>query len=79
MVADRICEHHRSLRLQQPIKSAVAEHYFDTGHTILFDETDILELTGVYWDSVVLESITTRTAVRLMNRDTGFQFSVPGC
>jgi hypothetical protein len=49
----RCKEHIRHVRLKHPVKSAVAEHNFNTGHRIDFSSTSMLDKTTGYMDRLV--------------------------
>jgi len=65
----------RHIRLDQPEKSAVAEHSVNTGHQIDFSNITILDRTSGYMDRVVKEAIHIRLNRKNFNRDNGFNLS----
>jgi hypothetical protein len=71
----RCKEHMRHLRLEQPEKSAVAEHSINTGHRIDFSSTSVLDKAAGYMDRLVKEAIEIRLNPRNFNRDGGFTLS----
>ena len=58
-----------------PDKSAVAEHYFETGHKMDFPATTVLARTSGYWDSVIREALEINLEPNLLNRDSGLPLS----
>jgi hypothetical protein len=71
----RCKQHMRHIRLEQPEKSAVAEHSINTSHRIDFSSTPVLEKTAGYMDRLVKEAIEIRLNTRNFNRDDGFTLS----
>jgi hypothetical protein len=67
-------EHRRHIRLNQPEKSAVAEHSITTSHRIIFDGTIKLGTATKYMDRLVKEAIEIRLHPDNFNRD-GFNLS----
>jgi hypothetical protein len=65
----------RHIRLEQPEKSAVAEHSINTGHRIDFSSTSVLDKAAGYMDRLVKEAIEIRLNPRNFNRDGGFTLS----
>jgi hypothetical protein len=53
----RCKEHLRHIRLEQPEKSAVAEHSINTGHRIDFSSTSVLDKAAGYMDRLMKEAI----------------------
>jgi hypothetical protein len=74
-IETRCKEHMRHIRLDQPEKSAVAEHSVNTGHQIDFSNITILDRTSGYMDRVVKEAIHIRLNKENFNRDNGFYLS----
>jgi hypothetical protein len=64
-------EHIRHIHLNQPEKSAVAEHSVNTGHQIDFSNITILDRTSGYMDPVIKERLNRKN----FNRDNGFNLS----
>jgi hypothetical protein len=62
----------RHIRLDQPEKSAVAEHSVNTRHQIDFSNITILDRTSGYMDRIVKEAIHKRMNKENFNRDKGF-------
>jgi hypothetical protein len=50
-------EHMRHIRLDQPEKSAVAEHSINAGHMIDFNNVSVLDRASGYMDRLVKEAI----------------------
>jgi hypothetical protein len=48
----------RHIRLDQPKKSAVAEHSINAGHQIDFNNVSVLDRASGYMDRLVKEAIT---------------------
>jgi hypothetical protein len=65
-------EHMRYVRLEQPEKSVVAEHWLDTGHRRDFNGTSILGTTNRYMDHLMREAIEIQIHPNNFNRDEGF-------
>jgi hypothetical protein len=66
------------IRLDQPDKSAMAEHSINTGHCIDFNKTIVLDRTSCYMDRLVKETIGIRLNNQNFNRNGGLvllQFS----
>jgi hypothetical protein len=59
-ITARYKEHERHIRLNQPEKSAVAEHCIELSHKIDFDEATILARRAGYTDRLVKEAIEIR-------------------
>jgi hypothetical protein len=71
-IETRCKEHMKHIRLDQPEKSAVAEHSANTGHQIDFSNITILDRTSGYMDRIVKEAIHIRLNKENFNRDNGF-------
>jgi hypothetical protein len=71
----RCKEHMRHTRLDQPEKSAVAEHSINSGHQIDFNSVSVLDRTSEYMDRLVKEAIQIRLNHKNFNRDNGFTLS----
>jgi hypothetical protein len=71
----RCKEHMRHIWLDQPEKSAVAEHSINTGHQIDFNNISLLDRASGYMDHLVKEAIQIRLNYRNLNRDSGFTLS----
>jgi hypothetical protein len=69
----RCKEHMRHRRLDQPEKSAVAEHSFNTGHQIDFNSTSVLERASEYMDRLVKEAIQIKLNHKNFNRVNGLK------
>ena len=54
---DRLKEHKRAFRLNNPSLSAVAEHAIDTGHKIGWDDAHIIDFETYFWPRKVKEAI----------------------
>jgi hypothetical protein len=64
----------RHIRLDQPEKSAVAEHSIYAGHNIDFNNVSVLDRAWGYMDRIVKEAIQIRLNQNI-NRDNGFTLS----
>jgi hypothetical protein len=71
-VDTRIKEHQRHIRLEHTDKSAVAEHWADSGHRILFHNTSIFATKTRCMCRIVREAIENKLHLNNMNRDVGF-------
>jgi hypothetical protein len=71
----RLKEHQRHICLEQPDKSAVAEHSVDFGHHIRFHNTSVLATKTQYMDRIVREAIEIELRRNSMNREVGFYLS----
>jgi hypothetical protein len=71
----RCKEHRRHIHLDQPDKSAVAEHSINTGLCIDFSNTIILDRMSSYMDRLVKEIIGIRLNNQNFNRDGGLMLS----
>jgi hypothetical protein len=69
----------RHVCLGQPEKSAVAEHIFETGCSIDFNSTLLLDKAAKYINCLVMEAITIRLHPRNFKRDGGFNFCWSWC
>jgi hypothetical protein len=70
----RCKEHMRHIRLDQPEKSAVAEHSINAGHQIDFNIL-VLDRASGYTDRLVREAIQIRPNQNNFNRDNDFTLS----
>jgi hypothetical protein len=73
-IETRCKEHRGDICLDQPDKSAVAEHSINAGHCISFSNTIILDRTSSYMDHLVKEAIGIRLN-KNFNRDGGLMLS----
>jgi hypothetical protein len=71
----RLKEHRRHVRLNQPERSAVAEHSSTTYHRIDFDGASKLGTATRYMGRLVREAIEIRLHPDNFNRDDGFNLS----
>jgi hypothetical protein len=71
----RLKEHRRHVRLNQPERSAVAEHSLTTYNRIDFDGASKLGTATRYMDCLVREAIKIRLHPDNFNRDDGFNLS----
>jgi hypothetical protein len=71
----RCKEHMRHIRLDQPQKSAVAEHSINAGHKIDFNNVSVLDRASGYMDRLVKEAIQIRINQNIITRDNGFTMS----
>jgi hypothetical protein len=65
----------RHIGLDQPEKSAVAEHSINAGHKIDFNNVSVLDRASGYMDRLVKEAIQKRLNQNNINRDNGFTLS----
>ena len=70
-IATRRKEHARSIRLNQPEKSAVAEHALTEGHCINFVDTKVLARVKGFHNLARREAIEIAQRPNNMNRDKG--------
>jgi hypothetical protein len=68
----RCKEHVRHIRLEQPEKSAVAEHSINSGHRIAFSSTSVLDKAAGYVDRLVKGASENRLNFNNFNRDGGY-------
>jgi hypothetical protein len=71
----RLKEHRRHVLLNQPERSAVAEHSLTTYHRIDFHDASKLKTATRYMDRLVREAIEIRLYPDNFNRDDGFNLS----
>jgi hypothetical protein len=71
----RLKEHQRHIRLQNPDKSAVAEHSIDQGYRIKFHNSSILAKKTRYMDRIVRETIEIELHPYNINNEGGFCLS----
>jgi hypothetical protein len=74
-IETRCKEHMRHIRLDQPEKSAVAEHSVNTGHQIDFSNITILDRISGYVDRLMKEAIHIRQNKENFSRDNGLNLS----
>jgi hypothetical protein len=60
--------------LYQPDESAAAEHSFESGHQIKFQETETLAETSGYMDLLVREAIEIKLHQNSINREERVKF-----
>jgi hypothetical protein len=65
----------RHIRLDQPEKSAVAEHSINAGHKIDFSNVSVLDRASGYMDRLAKEAIQIRLNQNYINKDNGFTMS----
>ena len=61
---DRLKEHKRAFRLNNPGLSAVADHAIDTGHKIEWDDVHIIDYETYFWPRKVKEAIWIKGEVQ---------------
>jgi hypothetical protein len=71
-------EHMRHIRLDQPEKSAVAEHRINARHKIDFNNVSVLDRASGYMDRLVKEAIQISLNQNNINRDNGFTLTRAG-
>jgi hypothetical protein len=71
----RFKEHRRHVHLNQPERSALAEHSLTTYHRIDFDGASKLGMATRYMDCLVREAIKIRLHPDNFNRDYGYNLS----
>ena len=72
---DRLKEHKRALRLNNPSLSAVAEHAIVTGHSIRWDDAHVIDFETYFWPRKVKEAIWIKKTNPTLNRDSGYALS----
>ena len=72
---ERLKEHKRALRLNNPSHSAIAEHAYNTGHNIEWDNATIIDFESNIWKRKVKESLWINRIKPTLNRDTGYILS----
>jgi aromatic ring-cleaving dioxygenase len=75
LVATRLTEHRRNIRLDQPEKSAIAEHAINTLHNVKFEDTCILVKEKRLTSRLIREGIEILTHPNNFNRDEGTEIS----
>jgi hypothetical protein len=68
-------QHTRHFHLDQPEKSAVAEHIIDTGQSMKFNNIYRLAKVNGYVDHLMKEAIEIQLHPNNFNRDGGFMLS----
>ena len=71
----RIQEHKRYLRAGLLTHSAVAEHQHETGHTILFKNSQVLSKEPHFYDQKIREAIEIHKCPHNLNRDNDYYLS----
>ena len=71
----RKVEHQRHVRLGHKEKSSIADHAITEGHTILFDDTEVLARTKGYYNLARREAIEIEQHPNNMNKDNGLGIS----
>ena len=69
----RFMEHERHYRLKQRIKSATAEHAINVGHTIAFDQSEVLATEDRFWPRKIKALLIKKHPN--FNQDTGLTIS----
>ena len=75
-LSQRLKEHKSALTNGHPEKSAIAEHAMDTGHTIDWDNAQIMALMPKFYQRITLETWYMRSQPHGLNREEGVLPSV---
>ena len=67
----RLMEHKRALRSGETAQSAVAEHAINEGHTIKWDDAEVVDHSTRFCQRCTLEAWHIQTEQHPMNRDEG--------
>jgi len=71
----RVTGHERHVRLDQPNKSAVAEHIFNHDHIIRLQNTELLSTKPGYMDRLIRDAIEFEMRPSNITRDGGFNLT----
>ena len=74
-IATRLTEHIRAFRLNQPSKSAIAEHSLECQEAVHFDETRVLATNRHFQCRKIREAIEIHKNSHNFNRDEGVRLS----
>ena len=74
-VSKKLKEHERHIRLNQPGKSAVAEHAIQELHGIDFKNTKILARENNWMGRLIREAIEIKKSSNNVNLDTGYELN----
>lgn len=72
-ISTRIKEHERCTRLGHYSKSALAEHWLETGHTAQYDKSEMIAPSQGYFSRKHREALEILKHPTNLNRDNGYQ------
>ena len=71
----RLREHKRCMKSGLINNSAVAKHHSETGHQVLFDNTEVLAKTPYFYNKKIREAVEIQKFPNNFNRDDGYHLS----